>query len=203
MNRPGTGPSGRASLSDEIEVVHRGVRWRRGAYHLSWYNEGLGQWVDWCPGADAPPLPVGWERPGEGAAAASLSGERPSEGRNAMAARASMRSPYRIVPILVAVSIVAVAVWQATRPPRHAGPSDIAAAQALKGQCLTRTGDRKGPPVYSPLPVACGQHGAAVKVVSVLVPGHPGSCPRGSMVVQVLQPGVLGEPSECVVPVRR
>jgi hypothetical protein len=35
----------------------------------------------------------------------------------------------------------------------------------------------------------------------VLVPGsgRSVSCPRGSLVVQVLEPNVVGEPSECVL----
>ena len=190
-------------MSDETEVVHRGVRWRRVAREVSWYNEGLGKWVEWQPEADAPPLPAGWAHPRDSAAGDITTGQRQRQRQNAMATRASMRSPYRIVPILIALLIVAVAVWQATRPPRHAGPSDIAAAQALKGQCLTQTGDKTGAPAYSPVPVPCSQHDATVKVVSVLVPGRPGSCPRGSTVVQVVQPGIVGEPSECVVRVRR
>ncbi len=193
------------------ELAHRGVRWRRSsAGVLSWFNEGLGYWVQWEPGADAPPLPPAWAgvastepvAGGEGGPAegvAEVGGHRP----NAMEARPSMRSPYRVVPILVAAFIVAVAAWQATRPPRHAGPADIAAAQALKGQCLAQTGGTPSSPRYSPSPVPCTQPNAAVKVVSVLVPGHPSPCPADGLVVQVLQPGVVGEPSECVVPVRR
>ncbi|MGC8626453.1 MAG: hypothetical protein ACP5VR_02670 [Acidimicrobiales bacterium] len=120
-----------------------------------------------------------------------------------MAARLPMRSPYRVVPIVVAVLIVAVAIWQGTRPPRHAGPQDITAAEALDGQCLVKLGGQASSHGFSPVPVACSKHDAAVKVVAVLVPGHSGPCPGGSTVVQVLQPGVIGEPSECVVPARR
>jgi hypothetical protein len=190
-------------LSEETEVVYRGVRWRRASSHVSWYNQGLGKWVEWGPGTDAPPLPAGWAHPRDGGAGDSPTGQRRGERQNAMATRASMRSPYRIVPIFIALSIVAVAVWQATRPPRHASSGDIAAAQALKGQCLAQIGDRKGSPAYSPVPVPCGQRDAAVRVIAVLVPGRRGSCPRASTVVQMIQPDVVGEPSECVVPVKR
>ena len=57
--------------------------------------------------------------------------------------------------MLVAVFVVAFAFWQATRPPARATQADIAAAQALKGQCLRRQGGTKAAPVYSPTPVSC------------------------------------------------
>jgi hypothetical protein len=122
-----------------------------------------------------------------------------------MARRPSMRSPYRLVPLLVMVFIVAIAVWQATRPAAHASKADIAAAEALRGDCLARTGGTAKSPVYSPVPVSCTGGGASVKVVAVLVPGSrpAGSCPRGSLVVQVLEANVVGEPSECVLPLPR
>jgi hypothetical protein len=113
-----------------------------------------------------------------------------------------MSSPYRLVPLAVAVLVVGFALWQATRPPAHATQADIAAAQALKGQCLHRQGGTEPAPVYSPMPVSCQSAGASVKVVAVLVPGKPGSCPVGSAVVQVSQVGVVGEPSECILPLR-
>jgi len=103
--------------------------------------------------------------------------------------------------MLVAVLVVAFALWQATRPPERATQADIAAAQALKGQCLRRQGGTQAAPVYTPTPVSCQSAGASVKVVAVLVPGGPGSCPVGSAVVQVLQAGVAGEPSECILPI--
>ncbi len=119
-----------------------------------------------------------------------------------MSTRASMRSPYRIVPLVIAVIIVAVALWEATRPPGHATKADIAAAEALKGQCLLKEGGKPSFPVLLPTPVSCSAPKAYAKVVAVLVPGHAGSCPLGSAVVQVLQTGVVGEPSECILPVR-
>ena len=113
-----------------------------------------------------------------------------------------MTSPYRLVPLLVAVFVVVIALWQAARPPAPATQADIAAAQALKGQCLHRQGGARSAPVYSPTPVSCSSPRASVKVVAVLVPGRPGSCPLSSAVVQVLQAGVAGEPSECILPIR-
>ena len=112
-----------------------------------------------------------------------------------------MTSPYRLVPLLIAVLVVAIALWQATRPPARATQADMAAAQALKGQCLRRQGGTKSAPVYSPVPLSCRSAEASVKVVAVLVPGRPGSCPASSAVIQVLQAGVAGEPSECVLPI--
>ncbi|HYA45028.1 MAG TPA: hypothetical protein VED59_05440, partial [Acidimicrobiales bacterium] len=116
--------------------------------------------------------------------------------------RLPMRSPYRLVPIVVAVFIVAVAIWQASEP-RHAGGGDIAAAKALVGKCLIRNGGTVAVPSYSSSPVSCSSGKASVRVIAVLVPGQPGSCPRGSSVVQVLQPGVVGEPYECLLPLKR
>jgi hypothetical protein len=120
-----------------------------------------------------------------------------------METRAPMRSPFRLVPLVIAVVIVAVALWEAARPPAHATKADIAAAEALKGQCLARTGGTVSYPSFSATPVSCSSKQAYAKVTKVLVPGKPGSCAAGSAVVQVLQVGVSGEPTECIVLVRR
>jgi hypothetical protein len=115
-----------------------------------------------------------------------------------------MRSPYRLVPLVIALFVVAIAVWQATRPAARATKSDIAAAEALKGDCLARNGGTAKAPAYSPVPVSCTASDASVKVVAVLVPGSRSvSCPSDSLVVQVLEPNVVGEPSECVVALRK
>jgi hypothetical protein len=204
------------------ETVHRGVRWRRtAAGRLSWFNEGLGRWVAWAPGADAPPVPPGWGGAHDGqsgqagvgpgqverepAPARAQRGPAPTKPggppTDAMSRRPSMRSPYRLVPLVIALFIVAIALWQATRPPARATKADIAAAQSLKGQCLSRSGGTAKSPRYSPVPVSCTASEASVKVVAVLVPGSGRSvvCPAGSLVVQVLQANVVGEPSECVL----
>jgi hypothetical protein len=122
-----------------------------------------------------------------------------------MSRRPPMRSPYRLVPLVIALVIVAIAVWQATRPAARATRADIAAAESLKGECLARTGGTPKSPVYSPVPVSCTANEASVKVVAVLVPGTKRAvpCPAGSLVVQVLEPNVVGEPSECVLPLRK
>jgi hypothetical protein len=204
------------------ETVHRGVRWKRtAAGRISWFNEGLGRWVAWSPGADAPPQPPGWGGAQDGRADQTRVGPGPvaqgpaTPGReagpvptrpevpptDAMSRRPSMRSPYRLVPLVIALFIVAIAVWQATRPPARATKADIAAAEALKGQCLSHNGGAPKSPTYSPVPVSCTASDASVKVVAVLVPGSRRSvgCPSGSLVVQVLQANVVGEPSECVL----
>jgi hypothetical protein len=203
---------GNGSVGDVAthETVHRGVRWRRDpAGRISWFNDGLGRWVTWSPGADAPPLPPGWggsrDSRREGEAARAQRTAPPARVRttptDAMSRRPSMRSPYRLVPLFITAFIVAIAVWQATRPAAHASKADIAAAEALTGDCLARNGGTATSPVYSPVPVSCTAGDASVKVVAVLVPGpgRPAPCPPGSLVVQVLEPNVVGEPSECVL----
>ncbi|MGA3220577.1 MAG: hypothetical protein ABSE77_16085 [Acidimicrobiales bacterium] len=193
------------------EVVHRGVRWRRSASRrVSWFNEGMGRWVVWAPGSDAPPLPPDYAASGDAVAGAPVQ-TQPAETAvgverrrpvDAMSGRKPMTSPYRLAPLLIAVLVIAIALWQATRPPAHATQADIAAAQALKGKCLRQQGGTRSAPVYSPTPITCQSAGASVRVVTVLVPGRAGTCPVDSAVVQVLQAGVVGEPSECVLPVR-
>jgi hypothetical protein len=203
-SKRGNGGGGGSAVA--AETVYRGVRWRRTqAGRVSWFNDGLGRWVTWSPGADAPPLPPGWagSRDGEAVAAPGIVAPAGPQGppTDAMSRRPSMRSPYRVVPLLVIVFIVGIALWQATRPAAHASRSDISAAEALKGDCLAQKGGTDKSPDYSPAPVSCTGRDAAVKVVAVLVPGsgQSASCPQGSLVVQVLEPNVVGEPSECVL----
>jgi hypothetical protein len=211
---PARGSGARGSGVDgstDGAFVYRGVRWDRSPKgRISWFNDGLGQWVWWSPGSDAPPLPPGWgSQPGgaavEGTVGAREQVEPPRAPADAMSTRPPMRSPYRLVPLLLVAFIVAIAFWQATRPATSAGKADIAAAQALAGQCLARSGGTTSAPAYSPTPVSCSAPGASVRVVAVLVPGSGtnGSCPKRSAVVQVLEPNVRGEPSECVLPLRK
>ncbi len=165
--------------------------------------------------------------PGASASHVSRAAASPPRPGNAMARRAPMRSPYRWVPVLVALLVIGAAVYQATRPPARASAADIAAARALNGRCLARSGGTEASPAYSATSVACGSAVAAVRVVAVLVPGTsagasgtagssagagpggaPGtgpeaalSCPKGSVEAQVLEPGVVGEAFECLAPV--
>jgi len=111
-----------------------------------------------------------------------------------------MTSPYRLAPLLIALAIVAAAIYQATRPPAHATRQDIASAEALVGKCLAAEAG-SGPGAYSPAPVSCA--GAAVKVVAVVVAGKQSVCPKGTLVAQVAKPGVVGEPFECLLPLRK
>lgn len=252
MSTNGNGPDGtgvsRAGTVKgrprRLEVVHRGVRWRRSVGGtITWLNEGLGQWVTWYPGSDAPPVPPGWvpeDEPvtsgvpgvgataGKSAAPAGAAGTpagtalgaratgraggrlpgaaagRPPEGDN-LVQRHPMRSPYRMAPVAIAIIIVALALWQATQSPVKATAADVAAAEALKGQCLAQTGGTASQPKYSPTPVDCSSAAASVKVVAVVVPhskAKPRNCPAGAGIVQVLQPGIMDEPVECTQPVK-
>lgn len=207
---------GGAGAPQTEEVVHRGVRWRRSASgRIVWFNEGLRRWVVWSPGSDAPPLPEEWGSVGgQGSGAAGSVGgggggaqgtaprERPGLLRylpsDAMSKRPPMRSPYRLVPLLIALVIVGVAVYQATRPPARATRQDIAAAEAMKGDCLARDGGTPAAPEYATAPVSCSTSGAAVKVVAVVVPGKGGACPEHTVLAQLLRVGVVGEPVECL-----
>ncbi|MDA8301370.1 MAG: hypothetical protein M0005_07460 [Actinomycetota bacterium] len=120
---------------------------------------------------------------------------------NAMARRRPMTSPLRWVPIAIAMAIVAIAVYQATRPPAHATRQDIATAEALKDKCLAQQAGGSGS--YSTTPVSCRSASAAVKVVAVVLPAKLVSCPRGTEVARVAKPGVVGEPFECLEPLHR
>jgi len=211
---------GRGHLSEE--VVYRGVKWRRSrSGRTMWFNEGLRRWALWSPGSDAPPLPEQWapvpkerevggpsepKRPdvrAEVGEPEGLSGGAPSRGAvlaDAMSRRPSMRSPYRLVPVAVAVLIVGVAVYQAARPPGQATKQDIAAAQALQGRCLARSGGTAQYPHFSATPVSCSSSDAAVKVVAVFMPDKPSPCSASGLVARV-GPALQGEPLECLVPV--
>lgn len=112
-----------------------------------------------------------------------------------------MRSPYRLLPVILVLGVVVVAIWQGTHPALRASAGDIAQAKALDGKCLARSGGTAALPQYSPTPVSCSSARAAVQVMAVLVPGakgQPSACPRGDAAVRVVQPGVQGEPVECV-----
>jgi hypothetical protein len=215
------GPNGLVTRQGS-EVVYRGIRWRNpkqgGMY---WYNEGLERWVLWSRGQDAPPVPPRWSTdarpsggetggaghqseasaaPCESATGSAAARERPGLLRylpsDAMSRRRPMTSPYRLVPVLIALAIVAVAVYQATRPPAHATQQDVARAMALKGRCLAA--EEGGAGAFSARPVSCAGTASAVKVVAVLLPSTHVTCPKGTLLAQVARPGIAGEPFECL-----
>jgi len=211
----GAGHRARTAEDNAVQqVVFRGVRWRRSpSGRVAWYNEGLGRWVKWSPGSDAPPTPEGWAattpKP-EPTAPATIAVARERSGllrylpTDAMARRPGLRSPFRVVPIAIALLIVVLALYQATAPATKASKQDIAAAEALKGHCLARSGGDASALTYSSAPLSCTAAGAVVKVVAVLVPGAKESaCPKGSALAELLDVGVVGEPLECLEPLRR
>lgn len=210
---PASSSGGHRPAVDPARVTHRGVQWRRVASGtITWHNDGLNRWVTWYPGSDAPPLPPGWgpaEEDGPGApavavaAAASPSGA-PGRGRPVGGPvpleRPPMRSPWRVVPIVIAVAVVALALWQALKPAGSASAADISAAHALEGQCLAKVGGTEKSPIIGASAVECSSKRAAVKVVSIALEQR--SCPAGTAAVQVVDAGVKGEPYECVAPVK-
>lgn len=193
---------------------------------MRWYNEGLASWQTWHPHADAPPLPPGWEpigyepaigEPAAGGKAAGGKAARGGEARGKAArggelagtvskpvlglriSRPRWRSPYRIVPIVLAVFVVAVALFQSVGHSRTGlVRAETKAADALLGQCLAQHGTKAGHPSYSTTTVRCSSSAAAVKVVKVL-PGTPGSpsCPAGTVAMQIPYQGVRYPHVEC------
>lgn len=187
------------------EVVHRGVTWRRSSTgRVIWYNEGLCRWVTWAPGSDAPPLPAGWEKNVAPVPSAPADQRHAGQGAgNAMVTRPPMRSPYRLVPLIVFVVIIVLAVYQATRT-SSASPQQKAQAYALSGHCLERDGGTASAPSYSGTPVSCSSPSASVKVVEVVEAGKTSlRCPARTDVAQIVQAGVQGEPFECLQAVVR
>jgi hypothetical protein len=158
---------------------------------MRWWNDDLNQWVPWRRGADAPPLPPGWEAAGGGQGGPATN----------KAARASWRSPYRWGPLVLIAFIVVVAVLQATRGSGGQSSAEAKASAQLAGKCLHQNGTSGGHPRYSATAVACGSPDASVKVVRVL-PGTPGApaCPAGETGFSLPYPGVAYPHVLCVVP---
>jgi hypothetical protein len=184
------------------EVTYRGIRWRRspGGKTL-WFNEGLRRWVVWSPGSDAPPLPEAWRDDPIGTGgpeAREPVGYLPE----AMRSRPKMTSPWRVAPIAMTLFVVAIAVYQATRP-AHASRRDVSAAESLAGKCLARTGGTARSPTFSTVPVSCSSPSAAAKVLAVHLPNKGATCPAGTDFTMVLQPGLEGEPFECLAALHR
>jgi hypothetical protein len=173
----------RLSKGEEGEVViERGVPWSRDrAGHIHWWYEDEQEWVAWRSGADAPPLPPGWEP--------RLTRTRPR------------RLLLRLVPLAVAVGIVIAGLVHAS------GSSKPAATKApqLVGKCLQVTTVKGQSATIKE--VSCSSSQADVKVTKVVpapVNGHAANCPAGTTGTIVLaQAGVAHPQVECVAKVRR
>ena len=174
--------------SDEgTRVVHRGVHWNRDLNGvISFYNTDSKDWVRWERGSDAPPLPPGWS----------------SAGGSGRVARPKWTSPWRIIPMIGAVIVVIVAVWQVTRPSGSQTSKEASATASLLGKCMAQHGSLDGHPRYSTKPVPCDSPDAAVMVVQVL-PTTPGSplCPAGTTGFELPYAGVSHPHVLCLKPV--
>ena len=171
-------------VGDGVETTYRGIRWRRDADRgISFFDPDGDRWVQWRPGADAPPRPPGW------------TSER--------IARPRRWSRWRLIPLLLIVAAVVVAVVQVLRPSGDQVAKEAKAAQAMLGKCLAQHGTIDGHPKYSSSPVPCDSADAAVRVVKV-IPSTPGSslCPSGTTAVELLYNGVQYPHIECVETVR-
>ncbi len=153
----GSGGSRAEGKGPVEKTTHRGIRWQRApSGRMRWWNEDDGAWVRYHAGDDAPPRPPGWEDP-----------TAPTRAEPTPLPRAKWRSPYRIVPVVFVVFVVAIGLWQALGS-GHSGSAETKQAEALNGKCLKQTGVNKQGPVYSNTPVACSSPQAAVRVVAVL-----------------------------------
>jgi hypothetical protein len=168
-------------------VTHRGIRWQRDSQgRIRWWNEDRDGWVRWRPGDDAPPRPPGWEQREAPAGPPPLT-------------RPAWRSPYRLVPLALAVLILVAGLVQALRSGGSGGSSssEAAKAQAYEGRCLPKTGS--GPSAgYSPTTVACSAANAAGKVVAVVTwaQGHT-ACPARTTAA-ILTSGPSHPHFECI-----
>jgi hypothetical protein len=154
---------------------------------MRWWNEESAAWVPYRPGSDAPPRPPGWQ----------TSPEKPPP-----LTRPGWKTPYRIVPIVLAVVIIVAALVQALRSSTPSA-DEARQAQALLGKCLARGPADHGVATYRDKPVACTSPQAAVKVVKVVVSRRgPPPCPSGSTALALVA-GVAHPHLECVVPVGR
>jgi hypothetical protein len=167
-----------------VETTYRGIRWRHDADGgISFFDPDGGRWIQWHPGADAPPRPPGW------------TSER--------VARPRRWSRWRVIPLLLVVAAVVLAVVQVLRPSGDQVAKEAKAAEAMLGKCLAQHGTNDGHPKYSSAPVPCDSADAAVRVVKV-IPSTPGSplCPAGTSAVELIFNGVQYPHIECVKAVR-
>lgn len=196
MSRTGARRPDRAPTGPPVREVttYRGIRWRKDPDGtIGWFNEDAGGWIRWRPGADAPPVPPRWE-----ADAARV--PVPPRVR-----RAPWTSPYRLVPVALALGAIGVGAWQAARSTGPAAAARIAArdAHALVGKCLPETSAQGARVAYGTTPVPCGSSRAAVRVVSTHARKGTGpQCPRDQTDFELEYAGTRTVEIECAVPVR-
>ena len=170
------------------KVTHRGIRWQRDSQgRIRWWHEDNQRWVRWHPGDDAPPRPSGWER-------------RAAPGTPPLT-RPAWRSPYRLVPITLALLILGVGLYQAfgTGSTTTSG-AETSQAQAYLGQCLPKA-STAADAGYSSTPVACSAPTAAGKVVDVVTWAQTKSaCPAGTVPAILTNTGVTQPHFECIQP---
>lgn len=177
----------RPAPGEAKRVTHRGIHWHQApSGRIRWWNTEDKAWIIWRPGDDAPPRPDGWDARGGPATSRS--------------ARPSFRSPYRLVPIVIALIIVVYGVVQATQGSGGQTSAETKAADKLVGRCLVTNGTANGHPRYSATSVVCSDPRASVKVLRVL-PGTPGArgCGAGTTGLSLPYPGVRYPHLECVV----
>ncbi len=168
------------------KVTHRGIRWQRDSQgRIRWWHEDDQRWVRWRPGDDAPPRPSGWERRGS-------SGAPPLT-------RPAWRSPYRLVPLTLAVLILGVGLYQAFRTgSTTTSPAETRQAEAYLGQCLPKV-SAKPDAGYSSTTVPCSAPTAAGKVVAVVTFAQTKSaCPAGTVVAVLTNTAVTHPHFECI-----
>lgn len=178
-------------------TTYRGIRWRRTAGEgLAWWDEEDGEWIRWRRGADAPPRPPDWET-----------------GQSIYENRPKWRSPYRLVPIVLAVLVIALGAEQAFHGGGHdaakrAAKQEATTAKRLVGRCLARDGTTDGQARYTSNAVACDGPKAAVKVVRAVAPlargaGAGSKCPAGTTSMALVSPGATEAYQLCIRPVTK
>ncbi|MGH9122575.1 MAG: LppU/SCO3897 family protein [Acidimicrobiales bacterium] len=175
-------------MAEEGGVSYRGISWQRTPKgRITWYDDDQRQWRIWRPGGDAPPLPPDW--------APDAAGPPPR------VARAGWTSPYRLVPLVLAVVVIILGIVVATSGSGAAKAAETKAAEALLGKCLPQNGTFQGHPRYGDTAVTCSSPAARVKIVQVL-PGTPGSpqCPSDTTRLQLGYAGVQYPHQECAQP---
>ena len=173
---------------DPQATSYRGISWQRTPKgRLTWYDTEQSRWREWRLGGDAPPVPPQWAE------------QAPPPPPRVV--RAGWKSPYRIVPLVLAVVIIVLGVVVATTGSSAAKSAEAKAAAALLGKCLAQNGTFQGHPRYGDTPVACSSTSAKVKIVEVL-PGTPGSpkCPSDTTRLQLGYQGVEYPHQECAQP---